>query len=563
MNPGFVSSLANHLWQSTLFAGAAGLLMLTLRNHHPRVRHGVWLAASCKFLIPLSVLVALGGQFRWRPALDSAPSNWSVVMEQVSQPFSAPAVSTPLLAKAPTAAGALPALLLGIWACGLAGISGSWWIRWRRIRAVVRAGSPVHLEIPIRTVCSPSSTEPGVFGVFRQVLLLPDGISERLAPAQLQAIIAHELCHVRHRDNLVAALHMFVETIFWFHPLVWWIGKRMVEERERACDQEVLQLGSEPRVYAEGILNVCRCYLSSSLACASGVTGSDLTRRIEAIVSNRAAHHLDTGRRILLIAAGTAAIAGPIAIGVMGALPSRGQTGPEGPAPAFEAASVKPHQDTGRRNRTRVIENGKIDFQEVTLRELMLVAYGVRPYQISGPDWIQDTRYDVIATAGKAVSARETRRMLGPLLAERFHLAFHRQTRELPVFALIVAKGGPKFKEAGDHDEPSIRPDGEGGLSFQNWSMDDLAGWLAGLPSMGRPVIDRTSLDGHFSFRANLFDVEKGAPPDQLKRSMLREDAVDVLSARLPEQLGLKLEAQKAPIEILVIDHAEKVPTQN
>ena len=58
---------------------------------------------------------------------------------------------------------------------------------------------------------------------------------------QLEAVIAHELCHVRHRDNLIAAIHMFVETVFWFHPLVWWIGKRMVEERERACDEEVLR----------------------------------------------------------------------------------------------------------------------------------------------------------------------------------------------------------------------------------------------------------------------------------------------------------------------------------
>jgi bla regulator protein blaR1 len=84
--------------------------------------------------------------------------------------------------------------------------------------------------------------------------LLPEGIFDRLTPTQLEAVIAHELCHVRHRDNLIAAIHMFVETAFWFHPLVWWIGKRMVEERERACDEEVLRLGSEPRVYAEGIL---------------------------------------------------------------------------------------------------------------------------------------------------------------------------------------------------------------------------------------------------------------------------------------------------------------------
>jgi len=75
--------------------------------------------------------------------------------------------------------------------------------------------------------------------------LLPEGLLERLTPAQSQTIITHELCHVRHRDNLIASIHMFVETVSWFHPLVWWIGKRMVEERERACDEEVLLVQRE------------------------------------------------------------------------------------------------------------------------------------------------------------------------------------------------------------------------------------------------------------------------------------------------------------------------------
>lgn len=565
MNPEYVSSLANHLWQSTLFAGLTGLLTLTLRNNHARVRHAVWLAASCKFLIPLSVLVAIGGQIRWQPAPDTTQSNWSVLMEEASQPFTAPAVSSPFLADAPPAASRLPGVLFGIWAGGFAGISCSWWIRWRRIRAVVRTGSPMHMEIPIRAMRSSTSLEPGVFGVFRPVLLLPEGIFERLTPAQLQAVVAHELCHVRHWDNLAAAMHMFIETIFWFHPLVWWIGKRLIEERELACDEEVLRLGSEPRVYAEGILNVCKSYLSSPLACASGVTGSNLKRRIEAIVTNRAPRNLDTRRRILLIAAGAVALIGPVGVGILGALPSRGQA--ETTTPAFEAASVKPHQDTGRRDRTRSIEPGRITCVDTTLGEFIAMAYGVKPYQISGPNWIvnisSSVTYDVVATAGKAVSAQEVKRMLRPLLAERFHLVFHRETRELPVFAILVAKSGPKFKEPGDGGASSISPDGEGDLSFKNWSMDDLAGWLTMLPSMGRPVIDQTRLAGSFSFHANLFNLEKGTPPDELKRTMLNGDAVDTLRTTLPEQLGLKLESQKAPLEILVIDHAEKVPTGN
>ena len=110
--------------------------------------------------------------------------------------------------------------------------------------------------------------------------------------------------------------------------------------------------------------------------------------------------------------------------------------------------------------------------------------------------------------------------------------------------------------------ESTIRPDGEGGLSFKNISMDDLADWL-NLPSMDRPVIDRTSLPGTFSFRANLFNLAAGAPPGDLKRSMVSSDAADTLRGTLPEQLGLKLDPQKAPLEFLVIDRADKVPTAN
>jgi bla regulator protein blaR1 len=81
-----------------------------------------------------------------------------------------------------------------------------------------------------------------------------------LTSEQLKAIFDHELCHVECRDNLTALLHMLVEAIFWFHPLVWWVGARLVDERERACDEAVLQAGNAPEVYAEGILEVCKLY---------------------------------------------------------------------------------------------------------------------------------------------------------------------------------------------------------------------------------------------------------------------------------------------------------------
>ena len=148
-------------------------------------------------------------------------------------------------------------------------------------------------------------------------LLLPAGITERLTPLQLEAVLAHELCHVRRRDNLSAAIHMMVEGAFWFHPLVWWIGARLVEERERACDEEVLQLGGEPHIYAEALLSVCKHYLESPLVCVSGISGSDLKKRIPAILSGRVARELTRTRKAALVAAGMAALVAPIVVGMM------------------------------------------------------------------------------------------------------------------------------------------------------------------------------------------------------------------------------------------------------
>jgi len=201
-------------------------------------------------------------------------------------------------------------------------------LRWRRISAAIRkavplrdgrevealrwveriAGMPKRIEIFL----SRTSLEPGIFGIARPVLIWPQGISERLEDAHLAAILAHELWHVRRRDNLAAATHMVVEAIFWFHPLVWWLGARLVDERERACDEEVLESGSDSQVYAECILKICEFCVGSPLPCVSGVTGADLKRRIVRIMSDRVARKLDFRRKLLLAAAAILAVAAPI-----------------------------------------------------------------------------------------------------------------------------------------------------------------------------------------------------------------------------------------------------------
>ena len=167
----------------------------------------------------------------------------------------------------------------------------------------------------------------------------PEGISRHLDDAQLDAILTHEIQHVHRHDNLAAGIHMVVEAIFWFHPLLWWLGARLVEERERACDEDVLELGSERQVYAEGILKVCEFCLASPLACMSGVAGGNLKKRMVYIMTERMFHKLNFGRKLLLSAVGLVAVAGPITFGLVTATPTRAQSaaGSAGRAPVGAA----------------------------------------------------------------------------------------------------------------------------------------------------------------------------------------------------------------------------------
>jgi TonB family protein len=184
-----------------------------------------------------------------------------------------------------------------------------------------------------------SALEPGIFGIVRPVLLWPAAISGRLQDTHLKAILAHEISHVRRRDNLAAAVHMVVEAIFFFHPMVWWLGARMVEERELACDEDVLRLGTPPAIYAESILKTCEFCVGSELACVSGVTGAELKKRIVRIMMPALTEKLSRGRRALLASVGIASVAGPVLFGLWKTPPLHAQS-PRAGIPQVGAASL-------------------------------------------------------------------------------------------------------------------------------------------------------------------------------------------------------------------------------
>jgi bla regulator protein blaR1 len=330
-----LTPFANHLWESTILALLAGVLTLILRRQPARVRYAVWLVASVKFLIPFSWLVFAGSRLAWFRGPASGTSGLYIAIEVLSK-FTPSAIASGLSRVTP--------VLVGLWLCGILAVFAAWGRQWRRMSAAMRAATPlregrevealrrmeltVGIHRPIELRQSRVSVEPGVLGIVRPVLIWPEGISEHLDGAQLEAIVAHEAQHVRRRDNLASAIHMIVEAIFWFHPLVWWLGARLVKERERACDEGVLELGGERRAYAEGILKVCEFCLTSPLDCMAGVAGGDLKKRMVSIMTEQTLQRVDFGRKLLLGTAGLAVIAGPIVLGTLHATPTRAESSP-------------------------------------------------------------------------------------------------------------------------------------------------------------------------------------------------------------------------------------------
>jgi bla regulator protein BlaR1 len=308
------AALLDHLWQSSLFALAAWALTLLLRRNDARLRHAVWLAASIKFLVPFSGLALLGQQLQPYVAFVSSQEPALRAAGEISSLLVSPsALALPIEWE-----GTDWLFVAGItWLVGFLVLTVRWLVLWHHARSLVRTAEPTAIEAPVPVMTSATLREPGVVGIFRPVLLMPAGIESRLSPQQLEAILNHEFCHVRRRDNLTAAIHMLVEALFWFHPLVWWIGARMLDERERACDEAVVRSGNDPGEYAEGIIKICRSYLASDLACVSGVSGADLKTRLEAIMKNEEVKVLSGGRKLLLGFLALSAVGVPVLVGVM------------------------------------------------------------------------------------------------------------------------------------------------------------------------------------------------------------------------------------------------------
>ena len=242
-------------------------------------------------------------------------------------------------------------------------------------------------------------------------------------------------------------------------------------------------------------------------------------------------------------------------------------------ASAFDVASVKPdkvgtNEGPGRGREEVSHTSDSLNMQNVRLSSCIKWAYSVNDYQITGPDWLNSERYDVIAKSAAPAPEAQLRLMLQTLLAERFKLAFHRQSKEISVYALTVGKNGPKMRHSEDEGE-STTTGNKLSIEVKRTSMAQLADLLTN--PLGRPVLDETGLQGRYDFKVDLApymvgDCISSPCAAQSVGAQIAEhgpDMADVAMRALRDQIGLQLESRKAQVEILVIDHAERVPTEN
>ena len=585
----------DHVWQSTLCAGVIGVLALACRHNRARLRYALWLAASFKFLVPFALLTATGGFLEWQQA--PAPIR-SVVASPGVRDFNAPFAALWVDATPMVAATAQPRwiapLFLAVWACGFAAIVLRRLRQLRAIHSAVRASrpfaaaTPVAAGIEIRT--APTVLEPGVVGVRRPVILLPEGIESYLTGGQLDAVLVHETWHVRRRDNLTAAVHMVVEAIFWFHPLVWWIGARLVATREQACDEHVVTQTAEPIAYAEGIVGVCRRYVETPLMSVAGVGGADVKARIDAILARRIGLRLTMAKRLMLAGVAALSLAVPVVAGAIEAAAlAAGQlrnplTGPAiDPESRFEVVSIKP-SDASAQPRVGMIP-GRLDLVGVPVRMVMALVYPVR--RVFGwPDGIDSERYTITARMPDGAPVVAQQAAIRNLLKDRFKLVTHEETRELPVYNLVMARSdgrlGPALKESSAECQaaskeyfdavrrgtPTQAPppavarcvSSQPGVGTMGFNGQPIGSLVTVLPQfVERPVIDRTGLTG-------LYDLTLKWTPEAIPSLLglpqaplppADPDVPNIFTA-LQEQLGLKLEAGRGPVEVIVIDRLEK-----
>jgi len=426
---------------------------------------------------------------------------------------------------------------------------------------------------PVRLLVSGRLQAPAAIGWLRPIVLVPVGALAGIPAAQIEALLLHELAHIRRHDYLVNILQSLVEAVFFYHPAVWWISSHMRAEREICCDDMAVSITGDAVIYARALAEFDSARLiRPAVMAATGASVADRIARLlgQSSTSGRASSGAATVPALILLAIGAwAVLAQPAA------------------RPQFEVASIKPSLSQRIMN-VRPLP-GRLT-ADATLQILVQYAYGVEPFQVvGGPNSLMSERYEIDAKADAAASRDQVFLMLQSLLEDRFQLKTHRDMKELPVFALVPNRGSlrlPSPKEgvcvdsavdapgewvgAGRMAAPGeVQPTkgrcgsavvalGRGGAQMKGGkiAMPELVRTLSKL--VGRSVIDRTGFTGLFDLQLDFVpdDTTPSLPPPPPNSGISDISGASIAQA-LQQQLGLRLQSTKGPVPVIVVDQAE------
>jgi len=608
--------LIEFIGRSTLIAASAGVAIFAFRIRDAAAKHALWTGVMLAMLALPFVPKAAVPVLRY----PTAPAFVEPVAELPA--FRAPAVSTPT---APT-----PARRTWDWnAAALA--------------VYLLGASTLLIRLGVGTfratrLTGASCAAPVTVGLLSPRIVLPDA-AESWTPDQLEAVLIHERAHVSRHDPLVQWLALLNRAVFWFHPLAWWLERRLTALAEEACDDTVLRRGLSPVDYSTYLLDLARAVQQAGARLnpvALSMPGSDLPRRIRRIASGVPLSRTSTVR-MTAAAAVVAICTGTFAAVTLDSVPQDLLPKPPAVHPKFEVVSIRPckpsdiTEGTGKKGgrggggRFRT-SPGSLVAECQTVDNLVRQAYlnypdgkpwpldkstgiPVRPLpnsvfrqEIKGPAWIANDRYTIEAK-GPGEPAMEMMRgpMMQTVLEDRFHLKIHVENRDVPVYILTVAPGGPRLtptkpgsciplveweekygqlpRQPGQWPQLPCGPFRPSILD-RNHDMDrNVAERTIGTETHGqnmavlclqfsvgaeRDIIDRTGLTGQYDIHLELASQDlfpSGPPKDGAEPPPSPEEKLSHIAAAV-QKLGLKLEAAKAPMPFLVIDRVER-PTAN
>jgi uncharacterized protein (TIGR03435 family) len=575
------STLLHFLWQGALIAAIYTIARRLTARSSPNVRY----VLACTALALMAVSVTL----TWT-LLGSTPAEQTVtkpvtadrgtdhrVLWSVRRSFTAP---LPAVISPQYLGWVVAAWFAGVIALCLRLIT-SWisaeHLRTRRVRlapvewqqTLDRLKQRIRIGLPVRLLVSARVNTLMVVGWLRPVVLTPVGALAGLPPEQVEALLLHELAHIRRHDYLFNLLQSIVETVLFYHPAVWWISSHIRAERELCCDDIAVSINGDALTYAQALLEIASSRPAHPTA-AMAAAGGSLADRIARLLG----HSRPPNRK-------RPAVAGTVIV-VLAALAVFAQPAAR---PKFDVASVKASNVQGMRFVRPA--SGRL-LADAPVKMLMQNAYTLQPFQVvGGPAWIDSENYEIEGKAGSNASAAQLFLMLQSLLEDRFQLKVHRDTHDLPIYTLVAAKGGLKLPtpKAGSCSPPppDASPEWAGGRiappggppplprcgSVRVMLEQDGARLQGGKVPMaeftrilsmalGRIVVDKTGYSELFDLQLDFMpDSTTAALPPPPPEAPMDSKNPSILSA-LQQQLGLRLESSRGPVDVLVIDHVER-----